>query len=116
MMRALKTLEQIGAEMALKSVCESHYDWKDKIALFVNDEVYERIVKSLVKQIPKKILFSSSQSVIYDYMGSAVGEDKREFYECPSCGFKEEIEVWELCSGLRYCPKCGQAIDWSDEE
>ncbi len=116
MMRALKTLEQIGAEMALKSVCENHYDGKDKIVLFVKDVVYERIVKSLAKRIPKKLLFSSSQSVNYDYMGSAVGEENWEFYECPSCGFKEEVEVWELFPGLKYCPKCGQAIDWSDDE
>ena len=28
--------------------------------------------------------------------------------DCPICGY-------ELNSGFKYCPRCGQALDWSEE-
>lgn len=63
-------------------------------------------IEALEKQIPKKPI---------DF------EDR--FWGCPSCNnnllmkwyrYPEELMSKEF--GLEYCLRCGQAIDWSDEE
>lgn len=57
--------------------------------------ILEEIVK---KSIPKKPL------EVYEYF-----LDVYLFGECPVCG--------EDCYGtMNYCPKCGQALDWSEED
>lgn len=74
-----------------------------KIAFSVKDEIEEikaskfitalKMAKeALEKQIPKK-------PIIKDWMN------------CPSCNWG-----LELLKGTRHCPKCGQALDWSDAE
>lgn len=35
--------------------------------------------------------------------------DNLIYYECPDC--KSEIEL-----GLNFCPDCGEAIDWKEED
>lgn len=32
---------------------------------------------------------------------------------CPSC---QEWAVFELKRGMKFCPSCGQKLDWSEEE
>ena len=46
---------------------------------------------ALEKQIPKKLIYDGC-------------------YCCPSCGKYHIIEKF------RYCPDCGQALDWSDTD
>ena len=50
-----------------------------------------------------------------DYEGDGVDKDGNIIYDtwiCPNCGEKYEVDydVYE------YCPKCGQAIQWENEE
>ena len=57
------------------------------------------IVSALEKQIPKK-----PTHIIDD-----------DYAECPACGnanFEYGINNW----GCKFCPDCGQALDWSDTE
>lgn len=64
---------------------------------------YEKINKALKKQIPKKV-----ELYIND------GNFKWKNYPCPCCG-----EMLGLNVNKRYvsfCPKCGQALDWSDTD
>ena len=74
-----------------------HYDAE------VDDDVYDDInkvdellqlnkivSKALKKQIPKKPIKLT----------------------CPTCGFDRIDNSWWV---FAYCPECGQAIDWSDE-
>lgn len=42
--------------------------------------------------------------------GYADGELVYDMWRCPNCETSFEIE----CEKHDYCPKCGQAIDWSD--
>ena len=53
-------------------------------------------IEALDKQIPKK-----------PYIGKYGGK-----CWCPSCNDEDEMDIY----GTSYCPNCGQAIDWSDEE
>ena len=54
------------------------------------------------KQVPKKI----------EYVSDGDAEDSLVWeYRCPVC----EEELYR-CNYYAYCPYCGQAIDWEDEE
>ena len=55
-----------------------------------NSEWIDNVVDILSRQIPKKTLTAKDKSF------------------CPCCCF-------QLLNKYRYCPDCGQAIDWSDE-
>lgn len=55
-------------------------------------------IEALEKQIPKKPI-KSDREVRYC-----------EVWKCPKCGFEWSGRV------VDYCYKCGQAIDWRDEE
>lgn len=56
-------------------------------------------IEALEKQIPKKPNDTQTE-----------GAYSAEFdYGCPNCG------IW-FTGKWHYCPCCGQAIDWSDEE
>ena len=44
----------------------------------------------------------------YDYEGNII----YDVYDCPKCGESYEIDYEKY----KYCPNCGQAIDWSDED
>lgn len=35
-----------------------------------------------------------------------------DIWDCPSCGYSYEVD----CDRYDYCPECGQAIDWSDQQ
>lgn len=54
-------------------------------------ESIDMAIKALEKQIPKK------------------PTDRCMYKECPACG---EVEI-EFC---KYCPICGQKLDWRNEE
>lgn len=59
---------------------------------------------ALAKQIPKKP----------DYEGDGYDEDGYLIYDtwiCPNCGEHYEVDY----DDYDFCPKCGQALDWSDE-
>ena len=63
-----------------------------------NDFVINKAIEALEKQIPKRPTGS--------------------YPHCPYCN-SDMIEIW-MGGGfsetqLNYCPNCGQAIDWSDE-
>lgn len=72
-----------------------HYDSIETV-----NEACRVAVKALKKQIPKKTEQGTTNAFIY---------------ACPTCGGPvgslEVEEIW--CD---FCPKCGQALDWSDEE
>ena len=54
------------------------------------------------------------QKPYYSGDGYADGELVYDYAECPvcNCDFEEDTTNW----GCKYCPDCGQALDWSDEE
>lgn len=67
------------------------------IAVGLNDaqmQSFRYAYKALEKQIPKP---------------PTVPSDKQEPCSCPRCEYRHII-------GNKYCPNCGQRIDWSGEE
>ena len=56
------------------------------------------------KKIPQKPNFQGD--------GYADGELVYDYAECPVCGcdFEEETRDW----GCKFCPDCGQALDWGN--
>ena len=70
-------------------------------------EALEFAVKAVEKQIPKKV-----KREFLTAIGGAITCIEAEI--CPNCGkdiYDDEVEV----SYYEYCPECGQALDWSDE-
>lgn len=64
-------------------------------------------ISALEKQIPKK--------PTYEGDGYADGVFVYDRAICPCCGnddFEYDINNW----GCKFCPDCGQALDWSDTE
>ena len=70
----------------------------------IRADILKTAVKRLIeKQIPKKVELYTND-----------GNFKWKNYPCPCCG-----EMLGLNVNKRYvsfCPKCGQALDWSDTE
>lgn len=62
-------------------------------------------ISALKKQIPKKP----------DYEGDGYDENGNIIYDtwiCPNCNHNYEADY----DDYDFCPNCGQALDWSDEE
>jgi len=92
-------------QIALSSAAQSSDDYG------VNQSGYYEIIaaiKALNKQIPTKP----------EYEGDGYDENGNLIYDmakCPNCGnddFEYDINNW----GCQFCPDCGQALDWSDNE
>lgn len=57
-------------------------------------ELHKMIDIAIEKQIPKKLIIN----------------EKDGMRHCPNC------DTFYLSGGKRHCEKCGQALDWSEEE
>ena len=68
------------------------YDWEEM------KEIRDIAIEALEKQIPYKPI-KSDREIRYC-----------EVWKCPKCGFEWSGRV------VDYCYKCGQHIDWSEEE
>ena len=64
------------------------------------EEILEYVIKRIGKRIPKKPDVSA-----YNEDGSLL------MYKCPSCASPYDVDY---DGQYDYCPKCGQAIDWSE--
>ena len=72
-------------------------------------EEMELAISALEKQIPKKIIKETAET----YFGDRI------YFRCSCCIFLEmSIRNGQLFLGDRYkyCPNCGQALDWSETE
>lgn len=65
-------------------------------------ECLKKCAEALKKQIPKKPKVKTTFNSGF------------QTHECPNCG-----NEFGFCRGIKYskyCPKCGQRLDWGDEE
>ena len=74
-------------------------------------KAWEKAIDALEKQIPKKPTKKPTRKTIYtEYL-----RRYDTISVCPVCGvdtpIPRELESWEF-----WCPDCGQAIDWSEED
>ena len=67
----------------------------------INAKVLCMAINALEKQIPKKPMISYDERV------------KENWCSCGVCSFGFG---WKRTVHYKYCPDCGQKIDWSDEE
>lgn len=65
----------------------------------------EMAIEALEKQMPKKPTFEGNG---FDRNGNII----YDIWICPCCGEKYEVDY----DDYKYCPWCGQALDWSDNE
>lgn len=90
--KAIYQLEDLIKEAESHMTGNKSYD-----EIFVDDKTaLEMAIQALEKQIPKKVIW------------------KYAFYWacCPNCGYNNfDVEKEES----NFCPDCGQALDWSDE-
>lgn len=61
-------------------------------------------IVAISKQIPMKPILEAD--------GYADGELVYDTWYCPNCDKSYEVDY----DSYDFCPNCGQAIDWSDEE
>lgn len=64
----------------------------------------DMVVEAFEKQIPKTPTYDGDG---YAPDGTFVWDE----WICPSCGERYEVDY----DDYKYCPNCGQAIDWSEE-
>lgn len=81
----------------IKEHTEIHYA-KEPRAIKISEALY-MAVSALEKQIPMKVEYY----------------DDGDYARCPNCDYKDfenGINDWEC----NFCSRCGQALDWSDNE
>lgn len=62
-------------------------------------------IEALEKAVPKKV---GEKTIVFQ------DEDFYEYdAECPICGYAMQITT-DFVDELQYCPRCGQALDWSE--
>ena len=71
------------------------------------EEILKFVAEAIEKQIPKKPNIYGDG---YDNNGNIT----YDMYDCPNpnCNVSREIDYEKY----DYCPKCGQAIDWIEED
>lgn len=90
------------AREAIKRINEHigiHFAKEYPRAIKITEALY-MAVEALKKQIPEEPYLSGD--------GYWNGEIIYDTWECPNCGETYELD-YDDC---KYCPKCGQAIDW----
>lgn len=95
-----------------------------KIAVQIQETVDNAIVDEIVKVakeqgisdvylLNKKNILPALKKQLMPMKPNYVDED--DYAKCPTCGhddFEYGMDNW----GCNHCPKCGQALDWSDVE
>ena len=62
------------------------------------------VISAIEKQIPKKVKYLNRHGDGPDYYN-------KDYFNCPSCGRRLRNKQKDA-----YCGRCGQALDWSDNE
>ena len=72
-------------------------------------KAFDLAISALEKQIPKK---PHIHIMLYK------NGERREIEQCPYCHDSAEYGLWDTLvdKGVNHCHRCGQAIDWSDEQ
>ena len=110
-MEAIKALEEvqeyqkIGTVENLKTLCDLFgLNGFKKLEEYQKIGTVEECRDAIEKQKPKK--------PDYEGDGYADGQLVYDTWICPNCGKRYEVDYDDYA----YCPKCGQAIDWKEDE
>lgn len=80
-------------------------DWQHMSDLVEYQKALKRAVKALKKQIPRKV---NNLSEIYFDFGVVKKIKVGAYGNCPNCNYNIDIVN-------KYCTRCGQKLDWSEE-
>lgn len=105
--RALGKVQQyraIGTPEELQDMKSNYFealsDWRQYRKIGTVEECREAVEKQ------------NSKNPDYEGDGYSNGQLVYDTWICPCCGHHYEVDY----DDYDYCPKCGQKIDWSDEE
>ncbi len=79
---------------------EAIIDIKENIKPAVGGKSLEIAIADMEKQIPKKLIVANVR--------------RYTLYGCPTCDYSDTL--WSLKKKDKYCPNCGQALDWWNED
>lgn len=92
-----EAIEELRTSIYLGKMCVQNRERKREI------QGYEMAIQALEKQMPMK-----------PYHISPVDDNDNANVECPECHATTDYAVNVIKRG--HCWKCGQLLDWSDEE
>lgn len=82
---------------------EAIIDIRENIQPIVGGKSLDIAISAIQKQTPKRV-------ELYKHNG----DFKWENYPCPCCGEMLGLKVNKRY--VKFCPNCGQALDWSDSK
>lgn len=85
-----------------KSLLDKIDEWKGFDTVTIRLSTLRNIVKAIPSAEPKTVEYTGD--------GYADGEMVYDMANCPRCNY--EFEESELIWGCKFCPECGQALDW----
>lgn len=91
-------------EQKLINELQEYLDIEDTSEIALYPEEVQMCIEALEKQIPKNLYIWGD--------GYYNGELILDMYDCPNCEKSYEIE----CDDYKYCPNCGQKLDWSESD
>lgn len=83
-----------------------------KIAIKALEEMQQYRQIGTVEECREAVEKQNSKNPDYEGDGYSNGQLVYDTWICPCCGHHYEVDY----DDYDYCPKCGQKIDWSDEE
>lgn len=92
-------------EILQKRIDLIEQDWSYMPELVEYRKALERAVKALKKQIPRKM---NNLSEVYLDFGVGKKIKVGGYGNCPNCNYNIDIVS-------KYCTRCGQKLDWSEE-
>lgn len=100
---------------AIRRIAEHNeiHSKKERQAILIT-EAFNMAVEALEKQIPKKSIVTKHQ-----YILKSSGEIKGyKLTHCPYCWEDKKVGYFDslVDKNVKYCQRCGQKLDWSDEE
>lgn len=76
------------------------------------EEVKEYRKIGTIEEVKEAVEKQTAKEPDYEGDGYADGEIVYDIWICPNCGEEYEVDY----DDYNHCPKCGQKIDWSNEE
>ena len=109
-MQELKEYKEYGTPNGYKSALEA-YDKCYSEKEIIDTELYKYQQIGSLEEVREAVEKQKAKKPNYEGDGYAPdGTFVYDEWECPNCGKKFEVDY----DDYDYCPKCGQAIDWSE--
>ncbi len=109
--KRLKYRIATATDIAGKGVDGNAYEDME-IAIKALEEIQQYLELGTVEELREAIEKQRAKKPDYEGDGYADGKLVYDTWICPNCEKHYEVDY----DDYEYCPNCGQAIDWSEEE